>query len=279
LGSLDASLWELVNAYRTLANGGVWGPLRLTPGRPEPQSSRRLYSEATTFLLSQILSDRESRGAMFSLENPLSTRFWSAVKTGTSEDMRDNWCVGYTSEYTVGVWVGNLSGEPMRNVSGVTGAAPIWLETVAWLHRVTPSYPVGVPTGVISRKVNFPAAVEPERAEWFLHGTEPPTLARSLAGDIPLIRSPAPEEVIALDPDIPPAHQRVVFEANAAATTLRWFLNGEELGEAASPFFWEPVPGQHVLSLTDQEQQALETVTFEVRPGVTPVDPPAVQPR
>jgi penicillin-binding protein 1C len=279
LGSLDASLWELVNAYRTLANGGVWGPLRLTPDQPEPQPSRRLYSEATTFILSQILSDRESRSTTFGLENPLSTRFWSAVKTGTSQDMRDNWCIGYTSRYTVGVWVGNLSGEPMRNVSGVTGAAPIWLETVAWLHRATPSYPMAPPTGVVTHKVSFPLASEPERVEWFLDGTEPPTLVRPLAGNNPRIRSPAPEEVIALDPDIPRAHQRIVFEADAAATTLRWFLNGEDLGEAASPFFWEPLPGHHLLSLTDQEQRALETVTFEVRPAVTPVDPSAVQPR
>jgi penicillin-binding protein 1C len=279
LGSLDASLWELVNAYRTLANGGVWGPLRLTPEPPETQAGRRLYSEATAFLLSQILSDRESRSATFGLENSLSTRFWSAVKTGTSQDMRDNWCIGYTGQYTVGVWVGNLSGEPMRHVSGMTGAAPVWLETAAWLHRVTPSYPMAPPAGVLSGKVSAPSAAEPERVEWFLHGTEPAPLARPLAGDIPHIRSPAPEEVIALDPDIPRAHQRLVFEANAAATTLRWFLNGEDLGEAASPFFWEPVPGQHVLSLTDQEQRALETVTFEVRPAVTPVDLPAVQPR
>jgi penicillin-binding protein 1C len=167
----------------------------------------------------------------------------------------------------------------MRNVSGVTGAAPIWLETVAWLHRVTPSYPLEVPTGVISRKISFPAAIEPERVEWFLDGTEPPTLARPLAGDIPHIRSPVPEEVIALDPDIPPAHQRVVFEANVAATALHWFLDGEDLGDAARPFFWEPVPGQHVLSLMDHEQRVLETVTFKVRPAITPVDPPAVQSR
>ena len=114
LGSVDASLWELLHAYRTLANGGMWTPLRLTPGEPATQSGRRVYSEATTFLLSHILSDRDSRSVTFGLESPLATRFWSAVKTGTSQEMRDNWCIGYTRHYTVGVWVGNLSGEPMR---------------------------------------------------------------------------------------------------------------------------------------------------------------------
>ena len=61
LGSIDASLWELLHAYRTLANGGLWTPLRLTPGEAATQSGRRVYSEATTFLLSHILSDRGSR--------------------------------------------------------------------------------------------------------------------------------------------------------------------------------------------------------------------------
>ena len=64
----------------------------------------------------------------FGLENVLSAALRAAVKTGTSKDMRDNWCVGYSRHYTVGVWVGNFSGEPMREVSGVTGAAPLWLE-------------------------------------------------------------------------------------------------------------------------------------------------------
>ena len=92
-------------------------PLRLKPEAPAPQNGRRVYSEATTFLLSHILSDRDSRSVAFRLESPLATRFGSAVKTGTGQEMRDNWCIGYTRHYTVGVWVGNLSGEPMRHVS------------------------------------------------------------------------------------------------------------------------------------------------------------------
>jgi penicillin-binding protein 1C len=144
LGSIDASLWELLHAYRTRANGGLWTPLRLTPGEAAIQSGRRVYSEATTFLLSHILSDRGSRSVTFGLESPLATRFWSAVKTGTSQEMRDNRCIGYTSYSTVGVWVGNLSGEPLRHVSGVIGAAPSgatsWpgctapLQAYPWLH-------------------------------------------------------------------------------------------------------------------------------------------------
>src|SRR5262249_9340817 len=93
LGSADVTLWEMVGAYRALAAGGVWSPLRMTPGET-PLESRRVYSEEGAFLVSSILSDRDSRSVTFGLENPLATRFWTAVKTGTSKEMRDNWAVG-----------------------------------------------------------------------------------------------------------------------------------------------------------------------------------------
>ena len=93
LGSADVSLWEMVGAYRALATGGVWSPLRMTAG-DAAEESRRVYSERAVFQVSSILSDRESRGVTFGLENPLATRFWTAVKTGTSKEMRDNWAVG-----------------------------------------------------------------------------------------------------------------------------------------------------------------------------------------
>lgn len=265
LGSADVSLWELVNAYRTLANGGVWSPLRIRAGEREAKARRRLYSEATAFLLSDILADRESRSATFGLESPLATRFWSAVKTGTSKEMRDNWCVGYSRHYTVGVWVGNFSGEPMRDVSGVTGAAPIWFEIISWLHRSLPSRPPAPPRGLLARAVKWPGRVEPSRGEWFLEGTEPTTTAQALAAGHPRIITPVHDMVIALDPDIPPSQQRVVFEAHGDGGALRWMLNGTDLGSAAELLIWDPHPGRHTLSLVDEQARLLDTVAFEVR--------------
>ncbi len=101
LGSADVTLWQLVNAYRTLANGGKYSELRLTTD-PNTQKSNQVYSPEASFIISDILSDRASRSTTFGLENSLATRYWSAVKTGTSKDMRDNWCVGYTDKFTVG---------------------------------------------------------------------------------------------------------------------------------------------------------------------------------
>src|SRR5262249_56440332 len=94
-----------------------------------------------------VLSDGGGGSVPLGVENPLATRFWSAVKTGTSKEMRDNWAVGYSRRYTVGVWVGNVTGEPMRNVSGVTGAAPVWLDVMMRLHEGVPSEPPAPPTG------------------------------------------------------------------------------------------------------------------------------------
>ncbi len=128
LGSADVSLWELVNGYRTLANEGIWDELHLGLKEESLSRKRKVFSKEAAFLVSDILSDREARSVTFGLESPLSTRYWTAVKTGTSKDMRDNWCVGYSTRYTVGVWVGNFNGEPMWNVSGITGAAPVWVE-------------------------------------------------------------------------------------------------------------------------------------------------------
>jgi penicillin-binding protein 1C len=111
LGSADVSLWELTNAYRSLANEGMWSECSLISQENSSARKNRIFSKEASFLVSDILSDREARSVTFGLENPLSTRFWTAVKTGTSKDMRDNWCIGYSRKYTVGVWTGNRGDE------------------------------------------------------------------------------------------------------------------------------------------------------------------------
>ena len=269
LGSADITLWDLVNAYRALANGGTWGSMRLV-FEAEPAQPRRVLTPAAAFLLSDILSDRESRSRTFSLESPLSTRFWTAVKTGTSKDMRDNWCVGYSDRYTVGVWVGNFSGEPMWNVSGVTGAAPVWLEVMNWLHRGTVSVPPAPPEGVVSKAVEL-ADFGRVRKEWFVQGTEAARVGAASAHPRFRISYPAPGTVIALDPDIPAASQRVFFEAEPGGGDLRWLLNGEPIGSANSLVLWSPLKGRHHLALVDREEQILDSVEFEVRGNSAPV--------
>jgi penicillin-binding protein 1C len=182
--------------------------------------------------------------------------------------MRDNWCIGFTSRYTVGVWVGNFSGAPMRDVSGVTGAAPIWREIVHRLHTGDASSRPAAPSGLSRTPVWFEPPVEPERKEWFLIGTEMTVVERSGSESAgPRIRYPAADAIIALDPDIPPDAQRVVFQASRSASGLRWRLDGASLGEADvyGRFDWCPARGRHTLELQDAEGRILSATAFEVR--------------
>lgn len=263
LGSADVRLWDLVNAYRTLANRGRYSAMRIASEDP-PGSARRIYSPATAFIISDILADRASRATTFGLENALATRYWSAVKTGTSKDMRDNWCVGYTRRFTVGVWVGNFSGAAMHDVTGITGAAPVWLEVMNYLDERFGSETVARPPEVISRRVDFPGDTEPARTEWFIAGTEPNGKSAALS-QLPHILSPAPRTVVAIDPDIPIDRQRVAFVASAGAAGDHWMLDNRVLCTAAAVTMWTPKPGVHTLVLADASGRAVDANSFLVR--------------
>ncbi len=264
LGSADVSLYELVNAYRTLANNGKWSELRLVHDEKKIPQKQVIKKEAA-FLISHILSDRGARSTTFSLENPLATKFWSAVKTGTSKDMRDNWCIGYTQKYTAGVWAGNFTGEPMWNVSGVSGAAPVWLEIMNYLHKIDPAGPPEPPEGVIEKNVQFGAGMEPGRTEWFVKGTEPDFVEQHPASRMPKITYPAEGTIIAVDPDIPEEQQLVFFESNADAGSFLWVLNNRVIGSTSDIVLWRPKAGEYTLSLVDAKKAVIDSVDFRVK--------------
>jgi penicillin-binding protein 1C len=265
LGTADVTLRELVEAYRALANGGRWGPTTLRPRDKAPRL-RRVMGREAAHIVSDILSDRGARGTAFGLANPLATPFWTAVKTGTSKDMRDNWCIGYSGRYTVGVWVGNFSGEPMWNVSGVSGAAPVWTEIMLRLHEGDPARPSAPPPGLTARRVSFPGGIEDDRTEWFLEGTEPAVEAVAIArGGRVRIRYPADGTIVALDPDIPGDRQLLFFEAQGTQEGHTWRLDGRPFGPAGPLVPWIPEGGSHVLSLLDAQHRVADTVAFSVR--------------
>jgi penicillin-binding protein 1C len=274
LGGADVNLLALANAYRALANGGEYGQPRWVPASATDRTQpRRVFGRQASFVVTDILADRGARATSFGLENPLATRVWSAAKTGTSKDMRDNWCVGFTSRYTVGVWVGNFSGAPMHDVSGVTGAAPIWRDLIHRLHATEPSVKPPPPPGLIEQRVAFEPEIETERDEWFLTGTQSRLVALSAGADAsaavtPRIRYPAPETIIALDPDIAERHQRVVFQASPALPGMRWRIGDTVLADAHGRAAWSPLPGKYTLFLENEAGQALSSVPFEVRGNI-----------
>jgi penicillin-binding protein 1C len=142
LGDGEVTLLELVRAYATLARGGLVLPLHAllqweepsrspTTARPEirnyqPPEPQRALSPLAAALVTDMLADNRARVASFGLESSLHFDPPVAAKTGTSKGYRDNWVIGYSKRVTVGVWVGNFDGSPMREVSGITGAGPIF---------------------------------------------------------------------------------------------------------------------------------------------------------
>ena len=189
LGGGEMSLLELTGAYATLANGGrypghtiildVRDPdgnlLYQTERPPQPQ----VIDPRLAWLITDILSDDQARSIGFGLNSTLKLDRSAAVKTGTTTNFHDNWTVGYTPDLVVGVWVGNAGYEPMRNVTGLTGAAPIWNETMRIILQGRPDLPFVRPEGLLQVEVCDLSGLLPTpacqhtRLEWFIEGTQP----------------------------------------------------------------------------------------------------------
>ena len=269
LGSADVSLLQLTNAYRALANGGLWSPPRLRAGPPAGRHAdapaRRVMDPNASYIIADILSDRAARALAFGLANPLETPFWTAVKTGTSKDMRDNWALGFSTRFTVGVWVGNAGGSPMHDVSGVSGAAPVWRDVMLYLHRGAREPQARPPAGVVVQALRYEPAIEPPRDEVFVVGSQQAVVRLADAAHAAVrITAPVSGSIIALDPDIPPRNQRLRLRAQAPANA-HWELDGKMLGSAARPQAWVPAPGSHALKLRGANGELLDEASFEVR--------------
>ena len=268
LGSADVTLLALTNAYRAFANGGLYSPAVLRAGSVA-RAPVRVADPAAVYLVSDVIADNNARVRTFGFDSLLATRGHAAVKTGTSKDMRDNWCVGYTDRYTIGVWVGNASGAAMHSVSGVSGAAPIWAALVRQLQDGAPSRPPPMPAGVVSTRVEFEGRREPSRTEVFLAGTEQALQRASARKSITAserfgIASPRDGSIYRDRPGHA-ARRRSASRSKARGGHLdagRSHASAAELDRSS----WAPWPGRHRLSLHRSSDGAmLESVNIEVR--------------
>jgi len=212
LGGGEISLLQLSAAYASLANGGYYtgnhsildirdadGNLIYTQNK---MPVLQVFDPRVVWLISDILSDDHARQIGFGLNSTLKIDHTAAVKTGTTTNFHDNWTIGYTPDLLVGVWVGNSNYEAMHDVTGVTGAAPIWNETMRTLLAGKPNEPFVRPAGMRQTVVCDLSGLLPTSAcpythrEWFIDGTEPKhpdtyyqqvwidTLTNSLASDL-----------------------------------------------------------------------------------------------
>ena len=135
LGNGEVRLLELANAYAALARLGEFRPFKLLrDGGGDGGGVRRVCDVKAAYLVADMLADNGARAGSFGLNSYLHFDYPVACKTGTSSNYRDNWTMAYTPEFTVGVWVGNANGSPMREVTGATGAAPVMWRVMEHLH-------------------------------------------------------------------------------------------------------------------------------------------------
>ncbi len=164
LGGGEVKLLDMTSAYGVFANKGV-NPGRATVTKVVDSEGKTLYQrqpapkpvldEGVAFIISDMLSDNRARSIGFGANSPLAMPRQAAVKTGTTNDYKDNWTIGYTPQYVVGVWVGNNDGAPMRGISGVQGAAPIWRSIMLNLLSGTPSEWYQQPGNVIRSRGDY----------------------------------------------------------------------------------------------------------------------------
>jgi len=194
LGNAEVRLLELTNGYATLARLGRYRPYTfLLPadrvesstqeGQVGNESPDRVFDADSAWLIADILSDERARAVAFGLNSPLNLPFRVAVKTGTSTDFRDSWTVGYTPDFTVGVWVGRFNNRPLNRVSGAMGAAPIFHQVMVRLYRDREPQWFKAPDSVVKLTVDrfsgkqVPSGITlPDtrlRQEWFVNGRLP----------------------------------------------------------------------------------------------------------
>ena len=289
IGNAETRLLELANAYATLARLGVHRPVRLL--KTDSRSAEQIFDARHAWLLADILSDNDARAQSFGWDSALAFDFPVACKTGTSSDFRDNWAIGFTPEFTVGVWVGNFDGSPMREVSGVTGAAPVMHTVMVEMQRRFDTTWYARPNGIMSAKVH-PLTGKQSRhgdAEWFLENNLPPkekSTDRDAAGRVKLgaeyaewfasrdntlgnravldparaaavrVLSPLPGTVFFLDPDLPATSRQVRLRVTAA--NARWTSGTLKCIAREDGVFARLQPGRHRLTAIVNGQR-LET--------------------
>ncbi|MFU8892292.1 MAG: penicillin-binding protein 1C [Luteolibacter sp.] len=182
LGNAPVRLVELTNAYATLARHGRHLPCHWDPDRLAGAEESTPFDARHAYLTAHMLADARARAPAFPPGGALDLPFRCAIKTGTSSDFRDNWCLGFTAEFTVGVWAGNFEHQPMRGISGIDGAGPIFQKTMIRLHRDHPASWPPRPEGIT--EITIDPRTGKQSGDTPLHHTQP-SRELALTGHLP----------------------------------------------------------------------------------------------
>lgn len=231
LGGLSVRLIDHTSAMGTFADGGVHVPyyavnqiVQASTGKVIYQhknnTGKRVISPQLAYMMTSVLSDNTDRLPEFYNCNVLQLYTNSqadcfagnrgavrpaAAKTGTTNDFRDNWTIGYTTDYVMGVWAGNDNNTPMYNITGVDGAAPIWHDSMLLAEQGRPIRDFSYPGGLVKATVTYPNGVT--STDWYLPGKVPtfaqPTPTPSPAESPTATVTPTAQTDIAAQPGMP----------------------------------------------------------------------------
>lgn len=282
LGNGEVSLLELTNAYAALARNGIWRPVRMLTADPQ-HGARRVMDRESAYLVTDVLSDNTARTPAFGFNSAFHMPFPFAAKTGTTKDYRDNWAIGYSPLWTIGVWVGNFDGESMRRISGITGAAPLLRDAAFEVEKRYGTRPFSMPVGIREHDVCpdsgqlaglYCAGILRER---FRLGALPTqTCTKHQAPHQPPVRSdptfeikfPADGDVFKIDPRMAREAQQIRLEANVkdAHARITWWVNSQKLSSKNAMPWWMLRPGVHTLRATlDRPGQPKRTSSIRIR--------------
>ncbi|MBM3618626.1 MAG: penicillin-binding protein 1C, partial [Alphaproteobacteria bacterium] len=211
LGNGEVTLFELVQAYATLANRGRFRPLHIIADDHSPAQERQVFTPNAASLIGNILSDSRARRLEFGAYSVLNLPVQTAVKTGTSSDYRDAWAVGYNYRYVVGAWMGNLDQTPTDGITGSIGPSLILRSLFAELTRNQQTRPLYFSPQLVEhtlcRETHTLKTAADEgcasQSEWF-DPAFPPAEPRASTQAVPIrLRRPTPGLHLAYDPRIP----------------------------------------------------------------------------
>ena len=171
IGNAPVRLLELANAYACLARLGEYKPWTLVSSTAKPNNGARLFPETECYIIADVLSDNQARVLTFGPRSVIRLPFRCAVKTGTSTNYRDNWTLGFTPEFTVGVWAGNFDNTPMLGVTGVSGAGPVFREIFLALHETSGTSWFVEPPQIVRAKI------DPRNGKRIASDADPPSVS------------------------------------------------------------------------------------------------------
>ncbi len=255
LGNGEITLFELVQAYATLASQGLFMPLRMILNEMPENGPARIFSPEAASLIGNILSDSNARRLEFGSGGVLNFPVQTAVKTGTSNDYRDAWAVGYTDHYTVGVWMGNLDREAMNKITGAKGPAIVLRSVFAELNRDHDTEPLYLSPKLVQANVCRDTGLMNDGncltvSEWFIPGSIPDKPAKAVTPTeegVAMIQ-PSPGLLLAMDPRIPDDHEAFMFRLSGVKDNSRveWYVDEKLTAVTESgDYLWPMDRGSH----------------------------------